>query len=261
MEKVDNNTVKTKREMALERLSARYPDKEFADDEAVFGQIYDDYDDYDKQLNEYRGREEALSDMFAADPRSAAFFMQWKNGEDPAVNLVRMFGEEIKDAIDDPERQEAIAAANKEYLDRVTEEKGYEKQYTENLEATKAYLNELQEKEGLTDEDVDKITDFIITIVKDAVLGKFTPETIEMARKAMKYDSDVAQAAHEGEVKGRNEKIEEKLRKRSATDGTAALDGKSATVRRTNAKPMGVLDRYDNNKSIWERGGEKRSKY
>lgn len=261
MEKVDNKDVKTKRELVMERLAAKSPDKDYADDEVIFGQISDDYDDYDKQLNDYKNREGALADMFAADPRSAAFFMGWKNGEDPAMNLVRMFGTEIKDAIDDPERQEEIAKAQKEYLDRVTKEKEYEEQYTANLEASMAYLDELQAKTGMSDEQIDKTMEFIMTIVSDGILGKFAPETIDMARKALSYDSDVAQAAHEGEVKGRNEKIEEKLRKQSVSDGAATLDGKSGKVSKPMEKSMGALDRFDGNKSIWERGGEKRRKY
>lgn len=261
METVDNKDVKTKRELAMERLSAKYPDKDFADEEVLFGQISDDYDDYDNQLNDYKSREGALADMFASDPRSATFFMRWKNGEDPAVNLVRMYGTEIKDAIEDPERQEAIAAANKEYLDRVTEESNYEKQYKENLEATNALLDELQEKEGLSDEEIDNIMERVITIVKDAVLGKFSAETIDMVRKAMGYDAAVAQAAHEGEVKGRNEKIEEKLRKRSTNDGTAMLDGKNGVAHKPVTPSMGAIDRVSDNRSIWERGGMKRRKY
>lgn len=221
----DNKIIKSKRQLAMERLASKYPDKDFADEEVLFGQIHDDFDDYDKQLDEYRSREESLTKMFAADPRSAVFFTRWRNGEDPAVNLVRMFGTEIKDAIEDPERVEEIAAANKEFLERVTEEANYEKQYKENLEATNALLDELQEKEGLSDEEIDNVMERVMAIVKDAVLGKFSAETIDMVRKAMGYDAAVAQAAHDGEVKGRNEKIEEKLRTLKRTDGTAMLSG------------------------------------
>lgn len=233
MERTVNENVKSKRELAAERLAAKYPNKDFKDEEVFFGQIYDDYDDYDRQLSEYRSREEALADMFAADPRSASFFMRWKNGEDPAVNLVRMFGTEIKDAIDNPERQEEIAAANKEFLERVTEEANYENQYKDNLEATNALLDKLQAEEGLSDNEIDDIMERVITIVKDAVLGKFSAETIDMVRKAMGYDAAVAQASHEGEVKGRNSKIEEKLRTLSRTDGTATMSGNNNPQSRT----------------------------
>ena len=228
----DNKTVKTKRQLAMERLASKYPDKDFADEEVLFGQIHDDYDDYDKQLDEYRGREESLTKMFAADRRSAVFFTRWRNGEDPAVNLVRMFGTEIKDAIEDPERVEEIAAANKEFLERVTEEAEYEKQYTANLDQTNAYLDELQSSSGMSDDEIDAVMQRIFTIAKDAILGKFAPETIEMVRKAIRYDRDVADAAHEGEIRGRNEKIEEKLRTSQRNDGTATLNGSNNSVNR-----------------------------
>lgn len=44
----NNEVVKSKRDLAMERIKAKYPDKSFDDDEAFFGQINDDYDDYDK---------------------------------------------------------------------------------------------------------------------------------------------------------------------------------------------------------------------
>ena len=44
-----------------------------------------------------------------------------------------MFGTEIKDAIDDPERLEAIAEANKEYVERVAESKKLDEEYQANL--------------------------------------------------------------------------------------------------------------------------------
>ena len=53
----DNKEVKSKRDLFSDRMKAKYPDKQFDDDEALFGQINDDYDDYDKRLGEYQGRE------------------------------------------------------------------------------------------------------------------------------------------------------------------------------------------------------------
>lgn len=71
----------------------------------------------------------------------------------------------------------------------------------------------MQQEEGLPDEDIDSAMDFLVGIVRDGIMGKFTRESIEMAIKAIRHDSDVEAAGHEGEVKGRNSKIEEKLRK------------------------------------------------
>lgn len=226
----DNNQVKSKRDTFMERMKGKYPDREFADDEEIFGQISDDYDGYDKELTGYKEREKAFSDMFTSDPRSAAMMMNWKNGGDPAVELVRQFGTEIKEAIDDPERQEEMAAANKEFVERVAKEKELEETYQKNIAESLAMVGEVQKREGLSDETVDAAMELLMTIVKDGVVGKFTEQSLQMAMKAMSHDEDVANAGHEGEVRGKNAKIKETLRKREKGDGIAQLNGKNGSA-------------------------------
>lgn len=257
----DNETVKSKRDLTLERLRGKHPEAQFNDDEQLFGRIYDDYDDYDARLAGYEEREGKFSDMFTSDPRSARLMMDWKEGVDPAINLIRLYGEDIKDAIDDPEKQDAIAEANKEYMERVAKEKEYEETYSTNLATSLAELEKAQQGQGLSDEQVDQAMEWLITIAKDAMLGKFTPETIAMAIKAQNYDNDVAQASAEGEVRGKNTKVTEHLRKPQRGDGTAQLDGKNGGGRRKPDMPdLGAIERYgDGTANIFERGGEKRT--
>jgi hypothetical protein len=182
----------------------------------------------------------------------------WRNGEDPAVGLVRQFGMEIKDAIDDPDMQEAMAEANKEFVERVAKEKEYEEVYKANLAQSLSDLDAIQQEMGLSDEDAENALMFLHTISAEGVMGKFTPANIKMALKAMNHDADVAQAAHEGEVKGRNIKIDEKLRTKKKGDGTVALDGKNGAVAPKRTMPsFGVLDKFEDGESIWDRGKKK----
>lgn len=178
MEKVENSQVKSKRDQFKERMKGKYPDRDFDDDEVFFGQINDDYDDYDKQLSGYKEREGKFSDMFSSDPRSAKFLMNWKDGKDPAVELVRQFGTDIADAINDPDRQEEIADANKEFVERVAKEKELDGIYQKNLEESLKVISDYQQQNGLSDEQVDGAMEFLIGITRDAVMGKFTAETI-----------------------------------------------------------------------------------
>ena len=256
----ENRGVKSNRDRYAERLKSRYPDKEFADDEALFGQINDDYDNYDKELSTYREREKALSDLFASNPRSAAFLTDWRNGEDPLVGLIRKFGDDFKAALDDPEKQEAIAAANKEYAERIAREEEYEKQYKKNISATYDTIEQVQKEDGLSDDEIDQAMEFLVRIMKDGLLGKFSSKSIRMAIKAIRHDSDVEAANHEGEIKGRNSKIQERLRKGERSDGTANLAGKNGGGNGgTRPGPdLGAIDRSYGSKNIWERGGEKR---
>lgn len=256
----ENTEVKSNRERYTERLRAKYPDKEYADDEALFGQINDDYDSYDNELSEYKKREKAMADMFASNPRSAAFLTDWRNGGDPIVEMVRKFGDDFKAALEDPEKADALAEANKEYAERIAEEEKYKAEYQNNIDETLSLLDQMQQEGGLSDEDIDGAMIFLIGIMRDGLLGKFSRESITMALKALKHDADVEMADREGEVRGRNTKIEEKLRKESHTDGTANLAGKHGGGKGAAASmpDLGVIDHNYGTQDIWERGGEKR---
>ena len=243
----------------MDRLRGRNPEKDFTDDEAIFGQISDDYDDYDKQLSGYQEREKAFSDMFTSDPRSARFVTDWRQGQDPVVGLVRLFGTDIKEAIDDPAKLEEIAAANKEYVERVAKSKELEDQYETNLNASLKAIDEMQSEMGLSDAQIDDAMSLLVQIANDAVVGKFSPEHVKMAMKAITHDADVTAATQEGVVQGKNTRIEEKLRKPKQGDGTTALDGANGGTRPAVARPnIGALGNFGDGKTIWERGGEKR---
>lgn len=251
--------VKSNRDRYTERLKAKYPDKEFADDEALFGQINDDYDGYEQEVNGYKKREKALSDLFASNPRSAAFLTDWRNGEDPIVGLIRKFGDDFKAALEDPEKTEALAEANKEYAERIAKESEFEEQYQQNITETLSTIEQVQKEDNLSDDDIDNAMEFLINIMRDGLLGKFSPDSIRMALKAINHDLDVEEANHEGEIKGRNAKIEEKLRKGRKNDGTANLQGKNSGGSTEQQMPdLGAIGQNYGSKNIWERGGEKR---
>lgn len=230
--------VKSNRDKYTSRLKAKYPEKEYPDDESLFEQINEDYDNYDKKLSEYESHEKSLTDLFASNPRSAAFLIDWRNGEDPIIGLIRKFGDDFKAALEDPEKQEALATANKEYAERIAQEEQYEVEYQKNIDATFTMLETLQKEEGLSDEDIDKAMDYLVDVMRNGLLGKFSKESVLMALKAIKYDSDVMQADREGEVRGRNSKIEEKLRKHKDGDKLPTLSGKHGNVGLRKPKTM-----------------------
>lgn len=256
----EDNRVKSKRDIAMERMRAKYPDKSFDDEESFFGQINDDYDDYDKRLTESQSREEAFSKMFTSNPKSARLMMEWKNGNDPVAALIRIYGkEDILAAIEDPERLEAIEKANKEFAEKVAKNDEYDSQYEKNLPESLQAIEAWAAEKGISDDEIDRAATALSKLCGDFILGKITPESIEMMIKAQNYDSDIEHAQMEGEVAGRNAKIEEKLRKNKKGDGTVALDGKNGMDRPTPQRDLGALNRFDDSrKSIFERGGEKR---
>ena len=73
---------------------------------------------------------------------------------------------------------------------------------------------------------------------------------------AIHHDEDVAAASEEGEVRGRNANIEEKLRRRKQGDGSAQLNGGAGVKERkpTSRPSLGALDRFNDADNIWDRG-------
>ena len=222
----EEKQVKSRRDQLGERLKKKYPDREYADDEALFGQINDDYDEYDSQLSSYKERESKLTDMFTRDPQSAQFITDMAQGKDPWASLINRIGiDGVKEMLDDPAKMEEFSKSNKEYVDRMAKQKGLEEEWEKNMKTTLAMLEQKQQKLGLTDEQIDQAADLIKEITNDAVIGIIKPETIDMVLKAINHDADIAAASEEGEIRGKNAKAEAKLRKPNRGDGTPTLAG------------------------------------
>lgn len=237
-----NKGEKTNRELVGDRLKTKYPDREYSDDEAIYGQINDDIDDYESQLGTYREREKRLNDLFSNDPKSARFITDMANGKDPWIAVIERLGiDGITDLMNDPSKQEEYSKANKVYVDRITKERGYEEEYNKNLDASLDIIEQVQKERGLSDDVIDAAMNLVIQIANDAVMGKFSAETLDMALKALNHDADVDNANAEGVIAGRNEKIEEKLRKPKSGDGLPNMAGKNNGASGKN-RPMDVFD-------------------
>jgi hypothetical protein len=248
---------KTKRDLALERLKTRHPDTDYADDEAIYGAINDDYDADQKSLESYKANEKAMSDMMSADPKSAAFLQAMRAGKNPFVELVRTFGDDMVDYLTDPESADEVAAAQEDYLKRVAENNKLEEEYNKNMEESQKVFAQMDEEFG---EDVtNDLVGKLMIVANDIIRGKFTKETLELFRMAKNHDQDVADAAHEGEVRGKNTKHVQNLQLRKKGDGTADLDSATADANQTDNQPnLGAIGRMTRRGNIWDRSGEKR---
>ena len=236
---------KSRREAFGERLKQKYPEKTFDDDETLFGQIDDDYTAYDDELGKYKDRESRFTELLSKDPRAARFITDMADGKDPWISVVERLGiDGVTDLMNDPEKQEAYAEANKKYVERLAKEKTLEEEYRKNLSESMASLEAMQKERGLSDETLDAAMDVVFRIANDAILGKYSPETVEMALKVVQHDADVENARTEGNVAGRNAKIEERLRKPSAGDGQPVLAGRNNAPKK-NKSNMSMFDLAD----------------
>jgi len=227
MENTENKQVKSGRDKIMERLQSRYPDKNFSDDEVLYGQISDDFDGLDSDLAGYKEREASLIELFTKNPRAAQFLVEMAKGEDPWIAVVKRLGiDGITELINDPEKQEAYAQANAEHAELIAKQKELEEEYNKNIAESQAYRDQLDAKYG--EDTVDKALAVIDKMFKDALIGKITPEAFDMALKVVTHDSDVENARTEGTIAGKNAKIEEKLRKKNSGDGIPSMASSSA---------------------------------
>ncbi len=237
---------KSKRDLFGERLKKKYPDREYADDDALFGQINDDYDEYDNQLSQYKERESRLTDLFSKDPRSAQFITDMAKGNDPWLAVIERLGiDGVTDLMNDPSKQAEYAEANKKYVERLAKEKSLEEEYQKNFAESMNLLEQIQQEKQLGDETIDAAMDLVMRIANEAIVGKFTAETINMALNAVNHDADVQNARTEGTVAGRNAKIDEKLRKPKTGDGTPNLAGSNNAPTRQSKRAMNIFDYAD----------------
>ncbi len=209
-------------------MKDKYPDVNFDDDENLFGRINDDFDGFDNLIKDYKDRESKLAALFSDDPRSAEFLMNWMRGENPMVQLVKTFGTMgLKNMLEDENMLEEVAKANTEYLQKVAKAQELEEQFEKNIEQSLKDVETLNESE----EDIDNAVNWITRLVTEAQMGIYKPENIQMAIKAINYDRNLEEVAYEAEIRGRNAKIEEKMRQLG--DGTPQLGSRNIKVKTT----------------------------
>ena len=234
---------KTKRDLALERLKTRHPNTEYVDDEAMYGAINDDYDADQKALQGYKDNEKAMGDWLGSDPEAATFLQAMKAGKSPYAELIRTHGEDAIDYYSDPDNADEIASAQSEFLQNAANGKKLQEEYDKNMPSSYEVFDKLEEKYG--EEAVNDAIDQCFQTMRNVVTGKFT---------------DVADAAHEGEVRGKNRKHVKNLELRKKGDGTAELDSANAENKQTDNQPdLGAVGRAARRGNIWERGNEKRT--
>lgn len=218
MEKAENQTLTSSRDRLKNRLSQRYPDRQFTGQDGIDAQdVMDDsleemFGEYESRENEYNENSKRLNDLFASDARTGALFMKWAEGGNIMEHLIEEFGDEFLDALASEEGKQKFLDAQTRWLDRVNKNKAADEEAQANFEKSIETLNAFQQEHNLTDEEAIAVFDKIHQIGADMVRGIYTAESLLLAYNAINHDKDVATAKAEGELAGKNAKIKEKMR-------------------------------------------------
>lgn len=216
MKQTENQTVRSSRDRMKERYSKKYPDRNFNDanaQSAIDDLAWEDIEGMETRLEEYESHSKKLTDLFRGNPKAGQMFIHMANGGDPIQYFVENFGDEFMDAMGSEEGKKAFVESHDKWLNKLADSKRLDEEAERNFAESIKSLQRFQEEKGLSDEEAIAVFEKVHKIGTDMVLGIYSPESLLMAYNAMNYDGDVKRAHAEGEVAGKNAKIEEKLRK------------------------------------------------
>lgn len=223
-------------EYLRQRTSKRHEGQQFGSDDDYYRQMRADADEDDAYMQQYRENEGMVNELFASDPRAADFWNQWKQHPDknPIAYMIRVYGVDgLKEELDDPNFADTFEEANKEYLETIANNKKFADERKKNLDKTLDTIEAWGQKNGISTEEADKVADKVLERYQRIHLGEITEDDLDWAYKAQNHDADVENAGREGEIRGRNQRIQEKLRQGSGNPmpslgGTAASNSRQA---------------------------------
>lgn len=253
IENIENKEVASKRDLLLNRLKAKYPDREFGNDDELYDTILSDYDNYDNRIQKQDEIDKNMADLFENNPQFAGMFLTVLSDKEknPVIAMIEAYGDDFRMYLEDPENAEKLAEANKKYMERVGKEKELEEIYQSNIEKSLQIADQVQKEGGYTDEQIDEAFKQIIDDAQKAILGEITQEMLETKLKGLTHDEDVMEAANQAEVKAKNIKIEEK--KKNMKEELPMIEGKQASQTKKQENPtIQRLDSLVKKKNIWE---------
>lgn len=259
IEKTEKQAVPTRRDSFMKRFSERYPDFDINDEDGFYGKLGEEFDRFDRSDT----AQKELGELLARDPRSAGFLMVLRKGGNPMEFMIEQYGDDFREALNDPEKARELAGAFSKYAEKQTKNQELQKQAEDNLQKMLDELDAAQEEGRFSDEDARKAYEFLYAdggLLDRIIVNDITREDWMMLMKAAKYDdlqkdmeNRISEARTEGEITGRNARIEEAKRKRTKADSMPSqIASTSSPVGEKRRNPaLEALDKITG-KSVWD---------
>ena len=209
------NIKKSHKDRYKERYKTMYPDLDVENEDALYESANSGLD----ELEGYRKNNSALIQAFDNNKAFASMLMAAKDGKDPFEWLAENLGADISELISNPEYSKKIAAAAKKFNDNQSTGEATKKEYEKNVEESLKALQTIQAETGWSNEQCYDLASKVYDIIGDGQQGIIKPETFRLVMNGSNYDTDLSDAKAEGEVKGRNTKISEQLKKDTKPNG------------------------------------------
>lgn len=199
-----------------ERFAKRHKDIDFEDKEARYGAMNEDAD----ALSRYEEDGKALSEMFDNNRWVAAMAMDLtKNPDLNPITWMASQGIDIGAAMQDEKIGKEVAQQIADFQQKKIDEENHEQELMDNLQKSADAMEQL----GLDDDAKADLWEKFFKVIGDAENGIISAETWQLFKNAQSYDADVASAREEGAMQGRNEKIQNEVKRSQKADIPPAL--------------------------------------
>lgn len=189
-----------------ERFKKRHADIDFEDKESRYGAMNEDAD----LLSSYEESGKRLSETFDQNRWIAAMIMDLKDKPDlTPIEWMASNGIDIQAALDDPKEGKKVAEQIAKFQERKADEDKHEQELLANIRKSADAMDEL----GLSDDEKNDLWEKVWKVIGDAEDGVISTETWKLFKNGYSYDDDVNSARQEGTMQGRNEKIQNKVKR------------------------------------------------
>jgi hypothetical protein len=208
---VENIPAPTSRDKFHERIKSAYPDDTFEGDDA----IYDKASSHLDGLEEFKGKgmevNQKLITMLRGEPELEGIVKCVLKGMPTRAAIAKYFSpEDLIPAEGEGDFNDYQTSAN-DRVQRVADRDKFETEVTDNLAESEATLKAFAEEVGLDDNQSAELIDLVSEIMGDLYKGKLPKSLLAHVHKSTTADKQIEDAAADGELKGKNAKIEEKM--------------------------------------------------
>lgn len=218
----EEQEVKSNKDKFRENFSKTFPDVDMNDEDAYFGALNDQTDQYAKdksRLEELEADQRSFGEALDSDPRLSELFLEMtKDGGKPIDFLIEHYAKEFSDVVNDPDNEDYRKALAQKITEDVTaakERKDLEAESEANIGPSLDALSKVAGEMGLSEEETADAFGRFLDFTKDLMVDKVSEEMWRIFINGLYHADDVAKALEEGEARGRNAKIREKLRSES----------------------------------------------
>lgn len=219
-----------------EYMTAKFPDRQFADEDDYENTLYDYLAESDKKIAGHEAANKTIMEVVQAYPEFAQIIEDVANGVPVQVAIARQFDPSELAVPEGEPDYDAYKKAATERSQRLADMKARTEARDKNIAQSKTDVDAFFAEHGLDEAEQKQFVEWVDNeILANLLDGKVNKGILTKLYQGWIYDAAVADALETGKVEGRNEQIEAK--RKQAARRTACLPTAEASKHPNKRKP------------------------